>query len=274
MKLSQMRQILSARGIQLTKSLGQHFLHDGNQLRRIVAAAEVGPGDRVLEIGPGLGPLTELLVAAASQVLALEKDLRLVAWLRERFAAEPRLQVRAVDALEYLRRTEADWSEWKLVANLPYCLASALLVELAGAQSCPRLVVVTVQLEVARRLLARPGVTDYGVLTLLVQARYEPAGWFRIPANCFFPAPEVESACVCLKRRAAPLLRPDQRVVFAQVVKKSFSQRRKMVHKLLKDDWAGEELAGVLDRLGVPLEARAETLTLEQYVALTRSLAP
>jgi 16S rRNA (adenine1518-N6/adenine1519-N6)-dimethyltransferase len=274
MKLSEMRQVLSAHGIQLTKSLGQHFLHDGNQLRRMVAAAEVGPGDRVLEIGPGLGPLTELLVAAAGQVLAVEKDLRLVALLRERFGAEARLRVWAADALEYLRMAEEDWSEWKLVANLPYCLASALLVELAGAQTCPRLVVVTVQLEVARRLLACPGVNDYGVLTLLVQARYEPAGWFRIPANCFFPAPEVESACVCLKRRAEPLLRPDQRVVFAQLVKKGFSQRRKMVHKLLKDDWAGEELATVLDRLRVPLQARAEKLTLEQYVALTRSLAP
>src|SRR5438876_8812386 len=131
MKLSEMRQILAEHGIQLTKSLGQNFLHDANQLRQIVAAAELGRSDKVLELGPGLGPLTELLLAQAGEVLAIEKDRRLVAFLRERFASASNFTLIHDDALEYLRREARDWSDWKLVANLPYSVASPILVELA-----------------------------------------------------------------------------------------------------------------------------------------------
>src|SRR5882672_2737398 len=123
MKLSQMRQILAQGNIQLTKSLGQSFLHDANQLRRIVAAAELSKNDRVLEIGPGLGPLTELLVASAGEVLAIEKDRRLVDWLRQRQASSANLTLVEADALKFLRREPRDWSGWKLVANLPYSVA-------------------------------------------------------------------------------------------------------------------------------------------------------
>src|SRR5688572_6922842 len=123
MRLSEMRQILDEREIKLTKSLGQNFLHDGNQLRRIVELAELSPVDRVLEIGPGLGPLTEALIPRVQEVLAMEKDERLCNILRERF---PNLRLLHTDALEYLRQNPADWSDWKLVANLPYSVASPL----------------------------------------------------------------------------------------------------------------------------------------------------
>ena len=215
-----MRQLLAASGIRLTKSLGQTFLHDANQLRRIVAAAELTKADRVLEIGPGLGPLTELLVEQAGEVLAIEKDARLVEVLKERFSAGPAsrlslsgkgtggtpvLHLLHDDALDYLSREARDWSEWKLVANLPYSVASPILVELAlgrraspraqttpgdGAGSDTRLpaqpttgqsqgrgpqrMVATLQIEVAKRLMAKPGTPDYGLLTLLVQLDYEP----------------------------------------------------------------------------------------------------
>src|SRR5208282_3992031 len=143
-----MRELLSARGIQLTKSLGQNFLHDANQLRRIVEAAELSENDKVMEIGPGLGPLTELLLEKSGEVLAIEKDGRLVEFLRERFGLEfrlqpaghasakppeggtPNLQLLHADALELLKREPCDWRDWKLVANLPYSVASPILVEL------------------------------------------------------------------------------------------------------------------------------------------------
>src|SRR5512136_1196811 len=130
-----MRRLLAAGGIRLTKSLGQNFLHDANQLRRIVTAAELTKADRVLEIGPGLGPLTELLIAQAGEVLAIEKDARLVEFLRRRLErAEQCSAFRLLhdDALDYLSREARDWREWKLVANLPYSVASPILVELAS----------------------------------------------------------------------------------------------------------------------------------------------
>ena len=128
------------------------------------------------------------------------------------------------DALEFLRREPHDWSEWKLVANLPYSIASPILVELAHSPKRPERMVATLQLEVAQRLMAKAGDKDFGVLTLLVQLDYEPHDWFKIPAGCFFPAPDVDSACVILKRRAQPLLHENQHATFVKIVKRAFSQ--------------------------------------------------
>jgi 16S rRNA (adenine1518-N6/adenine1519-N6)-dimethyltransferase len=280
MKLSEMKAILEAGRIRLTKSLGQNFLHDANQLRRIAEAAELTKADKVLEIGPGLGGLTELLAERAGQVLAIEKDARLATVLRERFhpdlGGEPRLQLVHDDALEWLRRSARDWRDWKLVANLPYSVASRLLVELAQGRLGPQRMTATLQLEVARRLMAQAGDSDYGVLTLLVQLNYQPRAWFKIPASCFFPEPEVESACVCLARRPQPLLAPDRAPVFTALVKRSFSQRRKMMRKLLQADWPAEKLDRAFARLDpqpLPPQARAETVTLAQFVGLTQLLS-
>ena len=272
MKLSEIKDVLGERGIQLTKSLGQNFLHDGNQLRRIVAAAELKPADKVLEIGPGLGPLTELLLKQSAEVLAIEKDHRLVELLRERFAEVGRLTLARDDALDYVRSKQRNWSDWKLVANLPYSVASPILVELAQATGCPERMVATLQLEVAQRLTAKPGDKDYGVLTLLVQLRYEPHEWFKIPASCFFPAPDVDSACVTLIRRAQPLLSEAEAETFTKTVKRAFSQRRKMMFKLLKEEWPESELTLALERLSISRQARAETISLQQFVELARHL--
>jgi 16S rRNA (adenine1518-N6/adenine1519-N6)-dimethyltransferase len=285
MKLSEMKQALAADGIQLTKSLGQNFLHDGNQLRRIVDTAEVTRQDRILEIGPGLGPLTEMLVAQAGEVLAIEKDARLIAVLRDRFTSTvpvpspaalqmergrpPHLQLIHDDALAFLKREPRDWSDWKLVANLPYSVASPILVELAQSARPPRRMVVTLQIEVANRLMALPGDKDYGILTLMIQLHYEPQSWFKIPASCFFPKPEVDSACVCLTRRTEPLLPHEQCDALARIVKRSFSQRRKMMLKLLKADWGPDELENAFQLVALPRETRAETVGLEKFVGLT-----
>ena len=274
MKLSEMRELLDRRDIQLTKSLGQNFLHDTHQLERIVAAAQLSPADKVLEIGPGLGPLTALLLAGTGEVLAIEKDFRLVELLRERFAAftPPRFELLHADALDYLRQEPRDWHQWKLVANLPYSVASPILVELATGPRSPSMLVVTLQLEVAQRLMARADDDDYGVLTLLVQLDFAPQGWFKIPSGCFFPAPDVDSACVCLVRREAPLLPGSRREIFRRVVKLAFSQRRKMMLKLLKQEWPRETLEAAFASLGISLQERAEKLSLEQFVALTNIL--
>jgi 16S rRNA (adenine1518-N6/adenine1519-N6)-dimethyltransferase len=180
------------------------------------------------------------------------------------------LELLHADALEYIRREPRDWSEWKLVANLPYSVASPILVELALSPQRPKQMTVTLQLEVAQRLMAGADDDDYGVLTLLVQLDYEPRGWFKIPADCFFPAPNVDSACVNLVRREKPLLPEAQRPVFVRIVKRAFSQRRKMMLKLLKAEWPVDKLERAFAELKIsPLE-RAEKLSLEQFVKLTQ----
>ena len=331
MKLTEMRELLAKRNIQLTKSLGQNFLHDANQLERIAAAGELTKADKVLEIGPGLGPLTELLLAQAGEVLAIEMDHRLVEFLAERFglvskegtpALTPTLSPKERetatdvsvnpmatdspqrgnekpplpgeragvrndnnsnypdnlfllhdDALAYLKREPRDWRDWKLVANLPYSVASPILVELAAGVRAPKLIAATLQLEVVQRLVAATDDDHYGILTLLVQLDFEPRGWFKIPPGCFFPSPDVDSGCVTLVRRAVPLLPEELRGTFRRIVKKSFSQRRKMMLKLLKQEWPKEQLEAAFAELQIsPLE-RAEKLSLEQFVTLTKLLS-
>lgn len=272
MTLSEMRQILEGRGIQLTKSLGQNFLHDGNQLRRIVALAELHPGDKVLEIGPGLGPLTEHLLASGASVLAIEKDARLVEVLRERFATLPNLDLKLADAMDVVVENR-EWAGWKLVANLPYSVASPILVELALADQPPERLVATLQLEVARRLMAGAGAEDYGVLSLLVQLRFKPVQLVRVPAGCFFPVPDVESGCIRLDLRPDPLLDPRLTNVYVRVVKRAFSQRRKMMIKLLRAEWKPEALVDAFAKVGLSTGTRAEAVSLEQFVRLTGELA-
>ena len=327
MKLTEMRELLAKRNIQLTKSLGQNFLHDANQLERIAAAGELTKADKVLEIGPGLGPLTELLLAQAGEVLAIEMDHRLVEVLAERFglvskegtpaltptlspkeregAADAPVNPMATDssqrgkdeppflgeradnstdypdnlfllhddALAYLKREPRDWRDWKLVANLPYSVASPILVELAAGIRAPKLIAATLQLEVVQRIVAATDDDHYGILTLLVQLDFEPRGWFKIPPGCFFPSPDVDSGCVTLVRRATPLLPEELRATFRKIVKKSFSQRRKMMLKLLKQDWPKEKLEAAFTELNISPMERAEKLSLEQFVSLTKLLA-
>jgi len=276
MKLSEMRELLAREDIQLTKSLGQNFLHDGNQLRRIIEAAELSRADKVLEIGPGLGPLTELLLKNAGEVLAIEKDGRLVEVLGRRFSGElagnPALNLLHDDALGFLKRERRDWREWKLVANLPYSVASPILVELAQGERSPQRLVATLQLEVARRLMARAGDDDYGLLTLLVQLDFEPRDSFKIPAGCFFPQPDVDSACVVLERRPRGFLPEELRGDFHAIVKRAFSQRRKMMFKLLKTDWPEAALLRAFERIGLSPQVRAETVSVQQFVTLTSLL--
>ena len=176
------------------------------------------------------------------------------------------------DALEFLKHEQRDWSDWKLVANLPYSVASPILVELACGARAPKKIVATLQLEVARRLMAKAGDKDYGLLTLLVQLDFEPRDSFKIPKSCFFPEPDVDSACVVLDRRTVPLLPEERRGMLVKIVKRAFSQRRKMMLKLLREDWPAEKLEQAFAELKIPSQERAEKLGLEQFVELARKL--
>ena len=273
MTLSEIRRVLDEGDIQLSKSLGQNFLHDAHQLRRIVEAAELAPTDRVLEIGPGLGPLTELLLVPAAEVFAIEKDARLVAVLQKRFPDQPKLNLLHADALYLLQREPRDWRGWKLVSNLPFSVASPIMVELALCEHPPERLVATLQLEVVNRLMAGANDDDYGVLSLLVQLRLQPQGMFKIPAACFFPEPDVTSGCITLVRRAEELLPVELRGPFVRIVKLAFSQRRKMMLKLLKQQWPVEQLTAAFASLNISTQERAEKVGLEQFVALTKLLA-
>jgi len=271
MNLSQIRQILSDHEIQLTRSLGQNFMHDQNQIMKIVEAGEVCKADAVVEIGPGLGPLTEKLVERAGKVIAIETDKRLLSHLEERFRNDEHFQLIHADALQLIRKEASDWSQWKLVSNLPYSVASPLLVELAKKPTGPKLISTTVQLEVAQRLVSPPRKKDYGVLSLLVQLSYEAKLEFKIPPGCFFPEPRVDSACVSL-RRGKPKL-PNERIpVFEKIVKRGFSQRRKMMLKLLKQDWDSQRLEAAYDAAKVDPKDRAEAVSLDQFVTMTNLL--
>ncbi len=272
MKLSEMKECLQSRDIRLTKSLGQNFLYDPNLLSKIADAAEIQPGENVLEIGPGLGPLTQALLDRGAEVWAIEKDARLVAILKERYDKEPRLRLQHADALDVLHEEGRDWTHWKVVSNLPYSIGTPLVVDLAQAPEPPSILVVTLQLEVIRRLKAGVGSKDYGVLSLLVQCHFQYGTWFKVPRNCFYPQPDVDSGCIVLHRRARELISRDRVHSFVKVVKRAFSQRRKILWKLLKADWPEDRIHAARETLGLSETIRGEALSLEQFIVLTELL--
>ena len=272
MTLSEIKHILRERNIRLTKSLGQNFLHDQNQIKRIADAAEIQPGEKVLEIGPGLGPLTRELLARKAQVRALEIDQRLIEPLTILFETSPNLTLEHVDALRLLKKETFDWSDWKLAANLPYSVASPILVELALSKHAPRRMTATLQSDVVDRITSAHNTKSYGVLTLLIKAHFESIDRFRIPATCFFPEPDVESACVTLARRPKALLTDAAMITYVSLVKLAFSQRRKIVWKLLRQRWKSEQLEQAQKQLNLDPMVRAQAITFEQFVSLANFL--
>ena len=272
MNRNEMRSTLDEESVRLSKALGQNLLHDQNVLRRIAKSADLQPADQALEIGPGLGALTEHLLPAVDQLTAIEKDKRLHAHLRERFADDDKLRLIHADALKYFQNQEIDWSGWKLVSNLPYNVASPLLVDLAAMPRGPERLVVTVQWEVGQRLAAQYATREYSKLTLLVGCRYIVNDMFKISPHCFFPEPRVDSACLTLDRRPEPLYPEALHKPFTTVVKRAFSQRRKMMRKNLKGGWPEDKLDAAMTAAGLDSKIRAEKVTLEQFVTLTQEL--
>jgi 16S rRNA (adenine1518-N6/adenine1519-N6)-dimethyltransferase len=271
MKLSEIDATLREIRVSPVKTLGQNFLHDRNLAQWIVARAQLTPEDYVVEVGPGLGALTEFALASGARVLAIEKDARLATFLRERFPTD-RLEVRHQDALEFDVRQLFAQPRVKFIGNLPYNISSQLLVQFTRYPSPISLFLCMLQKEMARRLSAQPRTGDYGALTLLVQLHYRVEYLRTVPATVFLPRPEVDSAFVSLTPRAADELPPHDAELFTTLVRRGFSQRRKQLQKLLRADVADWEAAAAA--CGCNLTARAEELSLLQWIALTNFARP
>jgi 16S rRNA (adenine1518-N6/adenine1519-N6)-dimethyltransferase len=253
------------------KRLGQNFLIDPNIVRKIVALAELGLSDHVLEIGPGRGILTEALCHAAGRVTAVEVDLRLHAYLETRQAELPNVELVCEDALVY--PLESLPLGTIVVANLPYYISTPLLFRLLDQRGrFPRLVLM-LQDEVADRLVAKPGGPDYGVLSVMAQYAADITKSFRVSAQCFRPRPEVASAVVLLRTNKDTRLGQQEEVAFRALVKAAFAHRRKTLVNSLRDE--GYELhrvAGTLQRLEINSTRRAETLSVEDFIRLALAL--
>jgi 16S rRNA (adenine1518-N6/adenine1519-N6)-dimethyltransferase len=266
MKLSEIDATLREIRVSPVKTLGQNFLHDRNLARWIVEKAGLTPEDYVVEIGPGLGALTEFILESGARMLAIEKDRRLADFLRTRFKTE-RLEVLHGDALDYDLRGLFARPSVKLLGNLPYYISSQLLLKFIQYPSPIDLSLLMLQKEMARRISAEPRSSEYGALTLVVQLHYRVEYLRTVPASVFLPQPEVDSAFVRLVPRAAEELPPHDPNSFFRMVRQGFSQRRKQLRNLLRGevpDW--EEAAG---SIRFDPRARAEELSLEQWIALS-----
>lgn len=271
MKLSEISATLRKIHVSPVKSLGQNFLHDQNLVRWIVDQAAVAPDDFVVEIGPGLGALTELLVAKGAQVLAIEKDTRLANFLRDRILSS-NLEVHNSDALDFGVETLFARPRVKLLGNLPYKISSQLLLKFLRFPSPISLFLLMLQKEMATRLSASPSSKDYGALTLLVQLHYRVEYLRTIPRTVFVPQPKVDSALVRITPRN-PLELPERdNELFPKLVRFGFSQRRKQLQKLIRPAVPQWERAAA--KLGFDPKARAENLTLRQWIGLTNLAAP
>ena len=246
------------------KRLGQNFLIDPNIVRKIVALAEISSDSQVLEIGPGRGVLTEVLCKTAGHVTAVEIDPRLHAYLAERQAEFPNLTLVLDDALVYPIENLPVGTV--VVANLPYYISTPLLFRLLDQRDrFPRLVLM-LQNEVADRLVAKPGSSAYGVLSVMAQYAADITKAFKVSANCFRPRPEVSSAVVQVRTRRQHELSPGQEVKFFALVKAAFAHRRKTFVNSLKDEgydpvWS----TAMLEALGLPSTVRAEELSMAQF---------
>lgn len=269
-----MRRLLAQWDIRPAKSLGQNFLVDRAILGRIVAAAEIVPGDVVLEVGAGLGALTEILAQSAGRVVAVELDERLMPALRSALTDAPNVTLVQGDILD-LKPADligASGDGYKVVANLPYYITSAVLRYLLEATPSPQRMIVTVQREVAERIVAQPG--RMSLLAVSVQFYGRPRLLFRIKPGSFYPAPDVESAVLRIDRHPVPPVSIDDRQVFFRVVRAGFSQRRKQLRNALSAGLGivADEVAARLLEVGVDSRRRAQALSLEQWASVARVL--
>jgi len=266
MTLTEVRGLLAELDIRPSKALGQNFLVDGNILRILIEQANLRHDETVLEIGPGLGALTVELIARARRVVAIEKDVRLCRYLREQVAG---IDLVEGDAVEVLERPDFQVAApYKVVSNLPYSISTAILERLVEREDKPRAMILTVQRDVARRLAAAPRHKDYGALTVFTQLRYHVTIAHVISPRCFHPAPRVDSAIVVLDRRD-PRVKLRAKAPFHEIVRAGFSQRRKMLHKLLAPFGDADKAFAAA---AVAPTARAEELAVEQWIMLANEL--
>jgi 16S rRNA (adenine1518-N6/adenine1519-N6)-dimethyltransferase len=266
MTLTETRRLLDELDIRPSKALGQNFLIDGNILQIILREAAVRRDETVLEIGPGLGMLTEALLDRAKHVVAIERDGRLCEYLRRQF---PALELVHGDAVEVLgSRFTVQGSAFKVVSNLPYSISTPILQPLVEGDLKPCRMVVTLQREVAQRLTAQPRSKDYGALTLFTRLHYHCTVAHVISPGCFYPSPRVESAIVVLDRRDSRV-KLKSGAPFHEIVRAGFGQRRKMLKKLLA---AFANIDAAFAAADIAPTVRAEELNLDQLVTLANEL--
>ena len=248
------------------KHLGQHFLYDPLIIEKIIKAADLHPEDLVVEIGPGPGKMTRGLSVKAEQVIAIELDDKLYEKLRIGLAGYNNIKLIHGDALEY---PYENLPEFKVVANIPYYITTPIIFKLLDARKYLRTITLTVQKEIAERIVAGPGGKDYGVLSIMVQYYAKPSLEFMIPKEAFRPVPKVDSAVVHIRVLKEPSVYVRDQDYFFKVVKSAFSQRRKMLSNSLRsikedaDEWLAEA--------GIDPRRRPETLSMEEFAHLANT---
>ena len=268
------RHILKAFNLHASHRLGQNFLISPAVVRAVVEAAEIAPGDRVLEIGPGIGTLTQGLLEAGAEVMAVELDKKLPAVLAETLKGYEHLNVVQGDILKTDIAALMGGAPFKVAANLPYYITTPILLSLLEQKLPITRIVTMVQKEVAERMTAPPGGRDYGALSVAVQYYTEPEIVLDVPPNCFLPAPEVESAVIVCAVRQTPAVAVKDEKVFFRVVKAAFGQRRKTLSNALKTTGAPkEQIEAALAAAKVDAARRGETLSLAEFAAVADGLS-
>jgi len=245
------------------RHLGQNFLYDPSILKRIINVAELNREDNVVEIGPGYGILTKMLSETVKRVIAIELDEELYRILKTGLAEYRNVELIHGDALKY---PYENLPEFKVVANIPYYITTPIIFRLFEVKRDLKSMTLTVQKEVAERIVARPGGKDYGVLSIMVQYYAEPSIKFIIPKGAFRPVPKVDSAVVNIKILERPSVDVKDEEFFFKVVKTSFSQRRKMLSNSLKSIRA--DVKEWLAEAGIDSKRRPETLSIEEFARL------
>ena len=261
-------------GARAKKGLGQHFLVDRSVLGKIISAAELVPSDTVIEIGPGLGILTEELLKKAGKVIAIEVDSKLASSLKKNLSKFPRLTVLNTDVLQLdPRELLESQSNYKVVANLPYYIAAPILRHFLEASLKPSLMVVMVQKEVGQSIAAAPG--DMSILGISVQLYGKPTVVDYVPAQSFYPQPKVDSAIVRIDVYPNPAVDVADIEGFFEIVKAGFSAPRKQIRNSLALglQLTSAEVVELLEQAGITPQRRPETLSLEEWARLHRTLA-
>lgn len=260
--------ILKRFGIRMSKKLGQNFLIDEHVVNSIVAAANIQPGDAVLEIGPGIGTLTQGLAEAGANVTAVEIDRRLLEVLSKTLEGYENIKVVHGDILRINIAETMGVPKYKVVANLPYYITTPIIMGLLEARMPIDVLVTMVQKEVAQRMVATPGTKDYGSLSVAVQYYTKAEIMFIVKPDSFIPPPSVESAVIRCTVLDKPPVDVNEKIFF-RVVKAAFAQRRKTLLNTLKTTGVpAETLKTILDAAGIDGTRRGETLSLDEFAAL------
>lgn len=246
------------------KYLGQNFLFDPSILKKIVEVSGIKEEDTVIEIGPGLGTLTKFLAEKASKVIAIELDYNLYQKLKEHLKNFNNIELIHKDALKY---PYENIDTFKVVANIPYYITTPIIFRLLEARKHLKSMTLTVQKEVAERIVARPGTKDYGILSISLQYYGNPELKFIIPKGAFRPVPKVDSAVIHIEILERPKVTTTDEELFFRIVKTAFAQRRKTLSNSLKP--ISKDIKEILITAGINPNRRAETLSIEEFARLT-----